>query len=375
MCFPSLSQAEVEKYCNRAQTNFSGDQDLPVPVFSGRYAGTTEKMYPSVSSSTTLKLPTMSSPADDLGSKFQGSTITRTATMPSGRVYRYMHCTVCGAEVIDALASSHIYQTHINRRDAIQCGYCEYGVPYAIAEVKRHVQAKHPYLPQKIIDRRPEMQDEYMTWRLRCFPDIGTRQPQKTLDSMASSMDMSPSRFDNSSDRSNSRPTMVVEEKPTDLGLLEILKRPPMQITNPHGVAINANTGTTVSAHQKYWSQAHIRNSRKTKCTKCMEEITHLWANRHIWRHLEEEQRSRYKCNAPGCEYQTYLMRSLDTHCNYHGKGLTAEVVGFEDRADKLRDAWVNCWKECFGDEVGSFYRKSEYIDAFQFQCLNLFNF
>lgn len=92
--------------------------------------------------------------------------VVRTGTMPSGRVYRYMFCQECGIEVIDALASQHVFQTHIKvllplnlsppkthpwscqRRDMVKCGYCEYSTTYPIAEVKRHCAAKVRLAPK-----------------------------------------------------------------------------------------------------------------------------------------------------------------------------------------------------------------------------------
>ncbi len=72
--------------------------------------------------------------------------------------FRYLQCQKCGVSCLDATISAHIYQVHINDREAVKCPYCEYSLSYAVAEIKRHITRAHPGKAVKIVDRRPALQ-------------------------------------------------------------------------------------------------------------------------------------------------------------------------------------------------------------------------
>ncbi len=62
----------------------------------------------------------------------------------------------------------------------------------------------------------------------------------------------------------------------------------------------------------------------------------------------------RYKCMAKnGCAFETYLLRTLDTHVNHiHEAGKTASDVGYEDRGTSLQADWKRMGIGCFNEEV-----------------------
>ena len=74
----------------------------------------------------------LQAPADPQATKLTPSApVSKISPVVGGRVYRYLQCQECGSRCIDSLVSGHIYQSHIRRKDAVQCPYCDYGVTYA----------------------------------------------------------------------------------------------------------------------------------------------------------------------------------------------------------------------------------------------------
>uniref|UniRef100_A0A914VYD8 C2H2-type domain-containing protein n=1 Tax=Plectus sambesii TaxID=2011161 RepID=A0A914VYD8_9BILA len=246
---------------------------------------------------------------------------------------RHLVCQQCGQECLDALASAHIYQNHINERDAVKCPYCPYGVPYAIAEVKRHITAKHPGQPVDVIDRRGDLQNLYLHWRSICFPEIGTGVRKQTGSPLAS---MVPSA-----------PVSMVMTSPGPL-TIDLADENEDEEDDDDRQPLAVGDGVGQRANSKQINQ----NSRnKQKCYECGTEVTELWLPRHVWKHMSEELNINcFKCRVSGCNYETYLKRSLDSHCSYHEKGKTTDHFGFIDKRNDFTDEYNSCLKRCFGD-------------------------
>ncbi len=329
LCFGSAGQPDGQ------MTTTSVRAPAPVPRESVITSGSQRGRSSSRRGGAKASVHAYARPAPDPTAFSPNGLVTRVATMPSGRMYKYMMCQMCGNEVCDALASAHVYQMHIKRRDMVQCGYCDYSTTYAVAEVKRHLQTKHIQLRMKIIDRRqdPDVQELYGQWRARCFPAIKTstqaigRERERTLTFAQNSQEQ---------DEADQQVSAI----------LQVLSEATRQQQE------RMEQGLDSSPPRSTLTQAHVTNSKKRVCQRCGEEITHLWENRHIWRHLDEDGCSRYRCVAVGCGFETYLLRTLDSHCVYHGKGLSTKELGLHDRAPELHQRWNSCWEDCFGTEV-----------------------
>ncbi len=100
--------------------------------------------------------------------------VIRNATMPSGRMVRFLRCQLCRSEVGETVVSRHIYQYHM-KKDMIQCTYCPYSCTYQVESLKKHLARHHPDKEPKWIDHRQDqnVQESYLRYRSLCFPLIG----------------------------------------------------------------------------------------------------------------------------------------------------------------------------------------------------------